>query len=64
MRCTVFGFAQSKALNVEGSENAGIRDQRAAIEWVRDNIAAFGVDPERIEILGQSSGGMTLFSPS
>lgn len=35
----------------------GLRDQRLAIEWARDNIAYFGGDPTRIEILGQSSGG-------
>lgn len=35
----------------------GLRDQRLAIEWARDNIAYFGGDPSRIQILGQSSGG-------
>lgn len=53
----VFGFAQSDALESEGSENAGLRDQRLAIEWVRDNIEYFGGDPEEITIFGQSSGG-------
>lgn len=56
-RIIVFGFAQSDALQSEGSENAGLRDQRLAIEWVRDNIAHFGGDPEKITISGQSSGG-------
>jgi carboxylesterase type B len=55
---TVFGFAQSDALESEGSENAGLRDQRLAIEWVRDNIDQFGGDPGKITIFGQSSGGM------
>jgi carboxylesterase type B len=54
---SVFGFAQHETLRKEKSENAGLRDQRLAIEWVRDHIAAFGGDPEKITIFGQSSGG-------
>ena len=56
----VFGFSQSSALLGEGSANAGVRDQRLAIEWVYENIAAFGGDPERITIHGQSSGGLAV----
>ncbi|KAK3686622.1 hypothetical protein LTR37_019644 [Vermiconidia calcicola] len=59
-RVGIFGFAQSKALEQEGSENAGLRDQRLAIEWTRDNIGSFGGDPEHITILGQSSGGLAV----
>jgi carboxylesterase type B len=47
-------------LRQEGSENAGLRDQRAAIEWVRHYIRAFGGDPENITIFGQSSGGLAI----
>lgn len=56
----VFGFAQSDALRSEGALNAGLRDQRLAIEWVRDNIAVFGGNPEEITIFGQSSGGLAV----
>lgn len=56
-RYPAFGFAYSQALQNEGSTNAGLRDQRLAIEWVRDNIEHFGGDPEKITIHGQSSGG-------
>ncbi|KAK7985455.1 lipase [Apiospora saccharicola] len=59
-RLGVFGFTQSKSLEEEKSENAGLRDQRLAIEWVRDNIEAFGGDPAKITIHGQSSGGFAV----
>ena len=59
-RLGFFGFAQSDSLRQEGSENAGLRDQRLAIEWVRDNIEAFGGDPDNITIFGQSSGGLAV----
>ncbi|KAH7021436.1 Alpha/Beta hydrolase protein [Microdochium trichocladiopsis] len=59
-RLGFFGFAQSDALQQEGSENAGLRDQRLAIEWVRDNIGHFGGDGRRITIFGQSSGGLAV----
>jgi carboxylesterase type B len=59
-RLGFFGFAQSDSLREEGSENAGLRDQRLAIEWVRDNIAYFGGNPENITIFGQSSGGLAV----
>lgn len=52
-RLGIFGF--SGAPGVE--QNAGLRDQRSAIEWLRDNVSGFGGDPDRIIIFGQSAGG-------
>ena len=52
-RLNIFGFSGAPGAPL----NEGLLDQRKAIEWVRDNIAAFGGDPVRITIMGQSAGG-------
>lgn len=55
-RLGIFGFAASPALHAHDALNAGLRDQRLALEWLRDHIAAFGGDPENVTIFGESDG--------
>ena len=56
------GFACLPQLKKEAgfTGNYGLYDQLTAIRWVRDNIAAFGGDPEAITIMGQSAGAMSV----
>lgn len=56
-RLNIFGFPGAQGLKT-GEQNLGILDQRAALEWTRDNIAAFGGDPKRIMQWGRSAGAM------
>ncbi|MCK6105929.1 MULTISPECIES: carboxylesterase/lipase family protein [unclassified Brevundimonas] len=58
-RLNVFGYAYLARLapGFEDSGNAGQLDLILALQWVRDNIAAFGGDPLRVMLFGQSGGG-------
>ena len=46
----------------QSSANVGIMDIQLALEWVRDNIAAFGGNPDNVTIFGQSGGGAKVLS--
>lgn len=60
-RLGAFGFLATGELAAESGDrsvgNYGLADQRAALQWVRRNITAFGGDPGKVTIVGESSGG-------
>ena len=63
-RLGILGFLDLSSFGeeYEGSANNGMRDQVLALEWVRDNIADFGGNPENVTIFGESAGGASVLT--
>jgi carboxylesterase type B len=60
-RLSAWGFLSgSEELKDTGALNLGLRDQRLALQWVQENIAAFGGDPLRVTIYGESAGAASV----
>ncbi|THH05598.1 hypothetical protein EW145_g4680 [Phellinidium pouzarii] len=59
-RLNLFGFLSGTEMLANGDSNAGLLDQRAALEWVHRHIESFGGDPDQITIDGQSAGGASV----
>ena len=62
-RLGMLGFLRLKDVTggkIPATGNEGLIDQVAALQWVKDNIAAFGGDPGNITVFGESAGGMSI----
>ena len=63
-RVGAFGFLPSSLTAKEGLLNAGLKDQALLLEWVQENIAEFGGDPENVTLMGNSAGAHSVrYSP-
>ncbi|TFV58850.1 carboxylesterase/lipase family protein [Mycobacterium sp. PS03-16] len=61
-RLGVFGGLDLSDLGDGFDDNLALRDQIAALRWVRDNIAAFGGDPDRVTVFGESAGATSVLA--
>lgn len=55
-RLGAFGFLSSEDVKGNGQLNAGLLDQRFALQWVQENIEKFGGDPRKVTLAGESAG--------
>ncbi|MFZ0478000.1 MAG: carboxylesterase family protein [Terriglobales bacterium] len=63
-RLGYLGFFAQSAIDAEGHTNGnyGLMDQQLALQWVQNNIAAFGGNPAQVTIFGQSAGGQSVYA--
>lgn len=61
-RLGMFGFPPKGPLDGDVDPNAGFFDQRLALEWVQQNIRAFGGDPRQVTVMGESAGASSIWA--
>lgn len=59
-RLGVYGWLAGPTVEKEGVVNAGLWDQRAALEWIQDYIHLFGGDKDQVSVWGESAGGSSI----
>ncbi|RMJ18459.1 hypothetical protein CDV36_001887 [Fusarium kuroshium] len=59
-RLSGYGFLYSDKIAKAGLANLGLRDQRMALDWIQENIAGFGGNPDKVTIWGESAGALSV----
>jgi carboxylesterase type B len=59
-RLSAWGFLAGDEMLASGNTNIGFRDQRLALHWINENIAAFGGDKNKVTIWGESAGAQSV----